>query len=89
MYKRQCLYCPNAQFSDEAVKAKYQGTVTLTIIVTPDGRASSVTVVKGLGLGLDENAVAAVKTWRFKPAVGPDGKPAAVRTNIEVQFHLY
>jgi protein TonB len=84
-----CIYCPTAQFSDEAVKAKYQGTVYLTAIVGPDGRATDIHVSKGLGLGLDENAIAAVRTWRFKPAAGPDGKAAAVRTTIEVVFHLY
>ncbi|MGH9575280.1 MAG: energy transducer TonB [Candidatus Acidiferrales bacterium] len=84
-----CLYCPNAQFSDEAVKAKYQGTVLVSAIIGADGRVLDAKVVKSLGLGLDENAVAAVKTWRFKPALGPDGKPTAVRQTIEVVFHLY
>jgi periplasmic protein TonB len=83
-----CLYCPNAQFSDEAVKAKYQGVVLVAAVITPDGRATNVRVVKGLGLGLDENAVAAVRTWRFRPATGPDGKPAAVLQTIEVEFRL-
>ena len=84
-----CLYCPQAQFSDEAVKAKYQGSVLVSAVITADGRVTDVRVVKGLGLGLDENAVAAVKTWRFRPALGPDGKPATVRQTIEVIFHLY
>ena len=84
-----CLYCPNAQFSDEAVKAKYQGTVLVSAVIGADGRVLDVKVIKSLGLGLDENAVAAVKTWRFKPALGPDGKPTAVRQTIEVVFHLY
>ena len=73
-----CLYCPNAQFSDEAVKAKYQGTVLVSAIIGADGRVLDAKVVKSLGLGLDENAVAAVKTWRFKPALGPDGKSLGV-----------
>jgi periplasmic protein TonB len=84
-----CIYCPQAQFSDEAVKAKYQGTVLLQAIITPDGRATEIRVLKGLGLGLDEKAVEAVRTWRFKPASGPNGKPASVRQTIEVTFHLY
>jgi protein TonB len=84
----QCLYCPNAQFSDEAVKAKHQGVVLVDALITPDGRATDIRVVKSLGLGLDENAVAAVRTWRFKPAMGPDGKPAAVEQTIEVEYRL-
>jgi periplasmic protein TonB len=84
-----CVYCPNAQFSDEAVKAKYQGTVLLIAIITADGKAIDIQVLQGLGLGLDEKAKEAVRTWRFKPALGPDGKPAKVRQTIEVTFHLY
>jgi len=84
-----CLYCPQAQFSDEAVKAKYQGTVLLAAIITADGRATEIHVVKSLGMGLDEKAMEAVRTWRFKAALGPDGRPAMVRAYIEVAFHLY
>jgi len=84
-----CLYCPQAQYSDEAVKAKYQGTVELIAIITADGRATDIHVMRTVGLGLDEKAIEAVRSWRFKPALGPDGKPAPVRQIIEVTFHLY
>ena len=83
-----CIYCPTPTFSNEAVKAKYQGPVTLRIIVTADGRATNITVVQGPGLGLEEKAVEAVKTWKFRPAIGPSGKPVAVWTIIEVTFRL-
>jgi TonB family protein len=83
-----CIYCPRPSFSDEARKAKYQGTVLLQAVITPDGRGIQIQVVKGLGLGLDEQAVEAVKGWRFKPASGPDGKPVATLTEIEVTFRL-
>jgi periplasmic protein TonB len=84
-----CVYCPTAQFSDEAVKAKFQGTVFLSLIVTADGRPTDIHIASGLGMGLDEKALEAVRKWRFKPSVGPDGKAAAVRAIVEVQFHLY
>lgn len=83
-----CIYCPRPNFSDEARKAKYQGTVLLQAVITPDGRGIQIQVVKGLGLGLDEQAIEAVKGWRFKPASGPDGKPVATLTEIEVTFRL-
>jgi protein TonB len=85
----ECLFCPQPQFSDEAVKSKYMGTVTLVAIINADGRATNIQVVQGAGMGLDEKAIDGVKTWRFRPAVGPDGKPAAVRQTIEVTFRLY
>lgn len=84
-----CYYHPSPAFTDEAVKVKIQGIVELTAIVTADGRVTDPHVSKGLGFGLDENAMAAVRTWRCTPARGPDGKPAAVRVVIEQQFQLY
>ncbi len=83
-----CAYCPDPKYSEEARKAKYQGTVVLQAVITPDGRAIEIQVVKGPGLGLEEKAVEAVKQWRFKPALGPSGKPVAVVVPIEVTFHL-
>ena len=71
------------------MKAKYQGTVVLMAVITADGRAINITVAKGLGLGLDEKAVEAVRTWRFTPARGPDGRAASVSVPIEVVFRLY
>lgn len=84
-----CIYCPNPQYSDEARKAKYQGTVTLLVTVTVDGRCVNASVVKGPGLGLEEKALEAVRNWRLKPAVGPSGKPVPVIVPIEVTFRLY
>ena len=84
-----CLYCPRADYSDEAMKVKVQGVVELIAVITPDGRVTDVHVAKGLGLGLDEKAIEAVRTWRLKPALGPDGRPASVRQIIEVTFQLY
>jgi periplasmic protein TonB len=84
-----CLYCPRADYSDEAMKVKVQGVVELIATITPDGKVTDVHLSKGLGLGLDEKAIEAVRTWRLKPALGPDGRPAAVRQLIEVTFQLY
>lgn len=83
-----CVYCPDPKYSEEARKAKYQGTVVLQAVITPDGRAIDIQIVKSPGLGLEDKAVEAVKTWRFKPALGPNGKPVAVVVPIEVTFRL-
>jgi len=84
-----CIYCPQPEYSDEARKAKYQGTVLLDVTVTADGRVVSPVVIKGPGLGLEEKALAQVKNWKMRPAVGPSGKPVNCRVQIEVTFHLY
>jgi len=64
------------------------GTVVVQLVVNADGKASDIIVIKDPGMGLGEKAVEAVKTWQFRPARGPNGKPAATRVNIEVQFRL-
>ncbi|MGC1108077.1 MAG: energy transducer TonB [Candidatus Acidiferrales bacterium] len=84
-----CIRCPTPSYSDEGLSNRIQGSVVLTLVVMPDGRARYVRVLKGLGHGLDQAAVKAVLNWQFKPANGPDGKPAAVRMLIEVDFRLY
>jgi periplasmic protein TonB len=82
------IYDPDPDYSEEARKAKYQGTCVLYVIVGSDGRPRDIRVSRTLGLGLDEKAIEAVKTWRFEPAT-KDGKPVSVAINIEVSFHLY
>jgi len=84
-----CIYCPDPQYSDEARKAKYQGVVVLMVVITLEGRATNIQVVKSPGLGLDEKAIEAVRQWRFRPAVGPGGKPVPAQVPIEVTFRLF
>jgi len=82
------IYDPEPEFSEEARKAKYQGTVVLALVVDPSGRPTNIRVVNSLGMGLDEKAIEKVKTWRFEPAM-KDGHPVAVEIALEVGFHLY
>jgi TonB family protein len=84
-----CIYCPDPQYSDEARKAKYQGVVVLMVVITLDGRATNIQVVKSPGLGLDEKAIEAVRQWKFRPAVGPSGKTVPTQVPIEVTFRLF
>lgn len=84
----KAIYSPDPEYSEEARKAKYQGTCVLWLIVGPDGRPRDIRVQRTLGLGLDEKAIEAVKNWRFEPAM-KDGKPVAVQINVEVSFRLY
>ena len=84
-----CIYCPNPPYTEEARKARFQGTVLLEITILPDGRTAEVRVIRGLGMGLDESALQMVRTWRFKPMIGPGGRAVPVDTPVEVNFHLY
>src|SRR2546429_1906495 len=75
------------EYSEEARKAKYQGTVLLYVQVDPSGKAVNMKVLHSLGLGLDEKAMEAVKKWKFKPGT-KDGKAVTVEAQIEVNFRL-
>jgi len=81
------IFKPEPEYSEEARKAKYQGSVTLAIVIMPDGSTSNIRVIRPLGLGLDEKAIEAVTKWRFRPSM-KDGKAVAVSANVEVNFRL-
>ena len=82
------IYSPEPTFSDEARRQKWQGIVTLVLIVGKDGRPYDVHVRQSAGMGLDEQAIETVKTWRFRPAT-LDRQPVDARIAVEVNFRLY
>jgi periplasmic protein TonB len=81
------IYKVEPEYSEEARKAKYQGTVVLYVVVDEKGMPKELKVVRALGLGLDEKAIAAVQKWRFRPGY-LNGKPVKVAATIEVNFRL-
>ena len=83
-----CAYCPDPPYTDEARKAKMQGTVMLRVFVGTDGRALAVRVIAPLGLGLDDQAVATVRSWRFVPAKDAARNPVASWITVEAVFRL-
>jgi TonB family protein len=82
------IYAPEPAYSEEARKAKYQGTVMVSIVVDPQGNVREIHVVKPLGMNLDEKAIEAVRTWRFKPGLR-QGVPVPVHVLVEVSFRLF
>jgi protein TonB len=83
-----CAYCPLPEYTDQARKARIEGQVLVQAVVTADGRAENVSIRQGLGSGLDEKAIEAVKKWRFKPAHNAQGHPTAVVVPMHVTFRL-
>jgi TonB family protein len=83
------VFTPEAEFSDEARRAKYQGVCLVQFIVDTQGNPQNVHVIRTLGMGLDEKAVEAVRKYKFKPAMKDGKTPVAVMVNIEVNFRLY
>ncbi len=75
------------EYSEEARQAKAQGTALLSVVVGRSGRAKSMRVVRSLGMGLDEKAMAAVSQWLFAPGT-KSGAPVDVQATIEINFRL-
>ena len=82
------VYTPDPEYSEKARRKKINGTVVVAMIVTQEGRVREVKISKSLDEGLDKQALAAVRTWKFEPAT-KDGKPVAVHLNVDVSFSLY
>jgi TonB family protein len=83
----RAVFAPDPEYSQEARDAHCEGTSVLWMIIGTDGRAHNIKVARGLGHGLDENAIEAVKLWRFEPAIS-QGNTVAVQINLEVTFRL-
>ncbi|SRR5581483_4542753 len=82
------ISAPDPDYTEEARRAKKQGTCVLWLIVDSAGHPRDVKVIRGLGFGLDEKAMQAVKEWKFQPAL-KDGRPVDVQISVQVEFHLY
>ena len=83
------IYQPEAEFSDEARRAKYQGVCIIALIVDAQGNPQNVHVIRTLGMGLDEKAMEAVRKYKFKPAMRDGKTPVPTMITVEVDFHLY
>jgi TonB family protein len=77
-----------AQFSDEARNAHYEGVCIVQVIVDAKGNPQNPRIVRALGLGLDAKAIEAVKRYKFKPAM-KNGTPVPVMISVQVNFRLY
>jgi TonB family protein len=83
----ELLHKSEPEYSENARKVKQQGTVILALEVGTDGRPHNIRVIRSLGLGLDEKAIDAVTSWRFRPALS-NGRPVSAPITIEVNFRL-
>ncbi len=78
-----------AQYTSEAMRQMIEGEVVLDVVVKSDGEVGDVTVKQSLDAvyGLDQEAIKAMKQWRFKPGT-KDGKAVAVRVDVKMRFTL-
>jgi TonB family protein len=83
------LHSVEAEFSDEARRAKYQGVCLISLIVDTQGNPQNIRIARALGMGLDEKAIEAIRQYKFKPAMKDGKTPVPVMITIEVDFRLY
>ncbi len=81
------LWKAEPEYTDEARRAKIQGVVIVRVVIDARGQAQNMSVAQGLGLGLDERAIAAVQKWKFRPATR-NGKPVSTNALIHLSFRL-
>jgi TonB family protein len=74
-------------YSDEARNLRTEGTVVLDVMVGVDGKSKEIHVVRGLGFGLDQNALVAVRDWHFVPGKR-NGSPVEAPVRVDVEFSL-
>src|ERR1700727_1261471 len=75
------------EYTKEALEAKLQGVVVLSAVVSIDGSVTEIKLVRGLGKGLEENAIKCVGQWRFAPG-SSHGEPVPRKVFLEVNFRL-
>jgi TonB family protein len=84
----KAIYSPEPEYSEVARRAKYSASLTVMIVVGPDGTVKNIQITEPAGLGLDEQAAQTMSTWKFKPGE-KDGKPVAVRVYMDICFDLH
>ncbi|HVN93230.1 MAG TPA: energy transducer TonB [Terracidiphilus sp.] len=85
----EVVHSVEAEFSDEARRAKYQGVCLISLVVDAQGNPQDIRVARALGMGLDEKAIEAIRQYKFRPAMKDGKTPVPVMITIEVDFRLY
>jgi len=80
-------YTTPALYSDQARRLGIEGIVTIAVRVDERGELTSARVANGLGFGLDQNALVAVRQWRFRPGMN-QGRPVAMDAEVDIEFNL-
>lgn len=75
------------EYTAEALAARIEGPVELSVTIGQDGIPRDMRIEKGLGYGLDEKAIECVGAWRFSPGVY-EGNPVPVAATLQVNFRV-
>jgi TonB family protein len=83
----QVIFSPEPKYTDEAIRAQWNGDVSISVIVNEDGSLSGMKIKNPPPYGLEDNVLEALDHWRFKPAE-KNGNFVAVHAKIDVHLHL-
>ena len=84
----QAVFLPDPKYSDEARSHGVEGSCKIVLVVNATGLPDNVAIIGPIGFGLDEEAIRAVRQWRFRPGM-KDGQPIRVQINVDVSFRGY
>ena len=84
----KCLKCPDPGFPVDAQSSHTEGRVILFVLVGLDGASHQIEVKEATSPSFARQAINAVKTWKFEPALGPNRKPVPVRVPVEISFRF-
>ena len=87
--KSSVASAPTRSTPTKRAKPKIQGSVLLSVLVGADGRVHDIHILRGIGMGLDENAIQTVRAWQFIPATDSAHHPLASWIKVETTFRLY
>jgi TonB family protein len=79
------IHSPDPKYTREAFAHHIEGVSRLSIVIDNTGVVSDVAILEPLGMGLDEQAVLAVKQWKFRPAM-KNGEPVYVQIKVDMVF---
>jgi TonB family protein len=83
----EITFKPRPEYTDEARKLRLEGEVLVHVLFKATGEISVLELTKGLGHGLDENAIRAAQQIRFKPA-SRAGQPVDSTATVHILFQL-
>ena len=85
----QVIFAPEPEFSEQArAKHVHGGDVQVHLVVDDHGSPTQVQLIHGIGNGLDQKALEAVRQYRFKPATD-QGKPVPYPMDIAINFRIF
>ena len=82
------IFAPEPEYPEEARKHKARYNVLVHVQIDKEGKVREAQVMKSVGYGLDEGALAAARQYRFRPAT-QDGVPIPWDMQVEINFQIF